>query len=180
MITVLENRRAFNIIANDSLLVFQFTDNLVPCAAQITYTKSSVQEDNRDHAGKNGSLSESILQAYNKIVGEYPPDNKNMALILDNVSCPVAEQAASILITEGYCKSVYIVPDEDSFLELYPFLTKIGTSQIPVYASEITDTLYLGGISSVDERALSDLGKNWDYEDTVFIAAACFMWYNES
>lgn len=148
MISILENRKAFNIVANDSLLIFQFSNNLIPCAAQIVYS----------HDAASADLSVSVLHAYNSIMEEYPPDNAKVALIFDNLCNPLAEQTASVLISEGYCKSVYIVSNEESFLEMYPFLTSVSTSHFPIYANEITDALYLGGIGSVNDRALTDLG----------------------
>lgn len=139
MISVIDNRKAFNIICGDSLLIFQFSNHLVPCAAQVEVI---------------GDLNDAVRIAYETIMDQYPPDDSKTALIMDNSSSPHAEQVATYLMCEGYCSKCFIVPDEVSFLAKYSFLVNTVTTDFPIYASEITDNLYLGGISCLEERVL--------------------------
>lgn len=141
MIQVIDHRKAFNIIVQDSILIFQFSSNLVPRSNQISMCES---------------LSDAVLASYNDCMENFPPDEQTKALILDNDDL-LAENVAAILLTGGYCKKVMIAPNEKEFLERYNFLLSADASNRN-YASEILDHLYLGGLMNMDENVLSDQG----------------------
>lgn len=157
MISIVDHRKAFNIITHDSLLIFQCTDKLVPCAAQIKHSDS---------------LSEDVLNAYNTVMDNYPPDNSKHALILgpgdakeiatedlgQSIAGRSTEDIAAVLLSEGYCTSVTIVHGEEKFLAKYPFLQNVDFASFPGYSSEITDSLFLGGIANISETALAHQG----------------------
>ena len=138
------SRRAFNIVAHDSILLLQFSERLIPGACQIKISEEC-------------DMSTAILNAYNEIMDEYPPDNRKIALILGGGAVQ-AEKAASVLIGEEYCKKVLVLSYEEAFLRQYSFLVGVKMADFPNYPSEITDSLYLGGIGNLNQDALSHLG----------------------
>ena len=144
MISYIDHTKAFNVITQDSLLVFQLTNKLVPCAAHIAI-------------GPHQDVETAVLEAYNYIMENFPPDYSKKALIMGETEMEM-ESVASSLISGGYCRETVLMCGEKDFLTRYPFLVDMKPSEFPIYATQITESLYVGGAGCLQRHSLQHQG----------------------
>lgn len=135
--TVVSNQVAFNIVVSDSVVI-------IDCRTPAPPSRLSGSVETED------ITSSALLSAYDNSMDTFCPDNSRLVLLLAN--SPSQELIAAAEPLRKRCSRCLLV---SGFDRAYPFL--FGTTSLPVYPNQITDSLFLGSAYMLQERLLDDL-----------------------
>eukprot|EP00933_Yihiella_yeosuensis_P047600 TRINITY_DN4345_c0_g1_i1.p1 TRINITY_DN4345_c0_g1~~TRINITY_DN4345_c0_g1_i1.p1 ORF type:complete len:551 (-),score=62.90 TRINITY_DN4345_c0_g1_i1:348-2000(-) len=159
---------AFNAIISDSIIVLD-------CAGDASMSQNLIPGSGVVITSAGRSLEDSLSDAYENLMDGYCPDNRKLAVILDDGSkaefthdathtvpadldaASVGEVCANLLISKFNCNRALCVR-KAAFMKQYGFLACGVQSEMPVLPAEILEgELFLGSICSLSELSLQRL-----------------------